>query len=1218
VLETTDAESDINKLVKQKIEESRRRLLDLSRRNPLISVNLNPRSSSYVRVVDELPDVLFYNLNHNQEMRFVPLPPIEGDPRDEQAETFIAALSNARLTDEVYLAEIENIFADDEDYINKSAEQERLLKDRVREQLGMAPRAKGRDLNIVQHARNNGISPGYDLPLPTEEHEDGRHTDENIQTLLLAQELERKLNALHTKCRTWVQETGLNVLHVAYGLLEWGEPGSKDLDSAPIILCSAQLEKRRTPKGVEFWISGGGEEPELNAVLVEKLRSQFGIDLPPFDLNSVEQYFAQLGDLSPRNLKWRVRRQVVVGIFPSARLAMYHDLDTREPNFSHNQIVEALLAGCNNNLGSVHFAEEYDVDRPDIESKVPFLVLDADSSQVSTLVDVANGKNLAVEGPPGTGKSQTIVNAIAAAMAAGKKVLFVAEKLAALNVVKSRLEAIGLGEFLLPLQAERSSREQVIAAIRERVHMSPVSSDSVYEKKVSEYRGTRDGLASSISLLIERFEDTELSVREILGRSISQSDRLQHIPLPVLDQCSLSSKSLWGPGLKRLRELCDEFVEVYSDACQAAENWKGTQLVQPERFRIEEACDWALDAARAFYRSSEGRSFLSEMGLPPHTRSESIAEICICLETFPASARHLPIPLIAENLTNDNAAYLKQFLERCQQYQEHHAALNRVLSVDLSAKTATRLRQLQDIGSRRGLDTIDPRTIEERIGSLRRKLAGMRNVASHLEPFVKEHPEGAAWCLRDFAKARLLVQQTGREALTRRSASTSDPSAPHLIRQLVFEGQILLEEKKELIGKVSVTVDFEVDFIESSLGIIRGAGAFSLFSGSFHKAKHFYRSVAVSQGFRKRQAIKDLETLLGWKKKEAAFIKHPQAILLFGVHFNGIHTDFHPFNKLVSFYESLNTEFTKPKSRLIRNFLREADVDSLCDLPDIPPIDSDSTFNDLLESINKYEKGLKKLEGALVQLRDHDGIFANPKDVSIGQISEIAKNLEEHITTRNLLDGDERASTILDSHFRGCETCNTDIDGLASWATKVGPHKEVLLKVFTANQFDEFKRIIQSVVEAREKAGRALVQVCEKAQVEPEHFLANRTEVETAALLEKAGRDADGLTRHAERARVFQELERAGVRPIIEEHIRHKGEIKEIGDLVEALASRKLAKAVYSKHGEKPQDFCIRERYGKWIPTEASKSEKTDTYDSPHYYPPDWTESDGFISVVAE
>jgi hypothetical protein len=130
-------------------------------------------------------------------------------------------------------------------------------------------------------------------------------------------------------------------------------------------------------------------------------------------------------------------------------MAMYHDLDTKQTGFPQSEIVHSLLAGSDS-AGSSPFADEYNVDEPDIERKVPWLVMDADSSQFSALADIGDGKNLAVEGPPGTGKSQTIVNAIAGALGSGKRVLFVAEKLAALNVVKSRLEAIGLGEFLFP------------------------------------------------------------------------------------------------------------------------------------------------------------------------------------------------------------------------------------------------------------------------------------------------------------------------------------------------------------------------------------------------------------------------------------------------------------------------------------------------------------------------------------------------------------------------------------------------------------------------------------------------------------------------------------------------------------------------------------------------------------------------------------------------
>ena len=166
---------------------------------------------------------------------------------------------------------------------------------------------------------------------------------------------------------------------------------------------------------------------------------------------------------------------------------MYHDLDTEQSDFTENEIIKPLFAG-NNSVESTQFAQEYNIDEPEIESKVPCLVMDADSSQFSTLVDIANGKNLAVEGPPGTGKSQTIVNAIAAALAGGKKILFVAEKMAALNVVRSRLEAIKLGEFLLPLQADRSSRENVVRSIRERIEMDPGRASRDYESEISLFR----------------------------------------------------------------------------------------------------------------------------------------------------------------------------------------------------------------------------------------------------------------------------------------------------------------------------------------------------------------------------------------------------------------------------------------------------------------------------------------------------------------------------------------------------------------------------------------------------------------------------------------------------------------------------------------------------------------------------------------------------------
>ena len=192
---------ELNNLINVKIETLRPKLLDLSRRNPLISTKLSPRSNSHIRVVDELPDVLFYNLCNSQEMRIIPLPSLDDDPKDELTEKFREALVNARLTDELYQQESESIDRGAEDYLDKSRRAERALKDRVRAALGLPARTKKDDINLALHAKNNGISPSYELPVPAESNGDGRHSDLDIQTLLLPKDLERKLSALNSKCK---------------------------------------------------------------------------------------------------------------------------------------------------------------------------------------------------------------------------------------------------------------------------------------------------------------------------------------------------------------------------------------------------------------------------------------------------------------------------------------------------------------------------------------------------------------------------------------------------------------------------------------------------------------------------------------------------------------------------------------------------------------------------------------------------------------------------------------------------------------------------------------------------------------------------------------------------------------------------------------------------------------------------------------------------------
>ena len=236
--------------------------------------------------------------------------------------------------------------------------------------------------------------------------------------------------------------------------------------------------------GPVYSIESTEDEAETNESLRQLLKLEHSVELPELEPSeTLEDYFAKLEKKKPNKFAhWRVRRFVAFGVFPSSQLAMYEDLNTAE-HFDPNEALAKLLIGSDGGDDGSSFSAEYDVDSPDVETSVPHLVLDSDSSQFSALVDIASEQDVALEGPPGTGKSQTIVNAIAGAIAEGKKVLFVAEKMAALEVVRDRLDTLGLGEFLLTLQPNLSKRAMVVDSLRKRLDLQKTSRRGLSREK---------------------------------------------------------------------------------------------------------------------------------------------------------------------------------------------------------------------------------------------------------------------------------------------------------------------------------------------------------------------------------------------------------------------------------------------------------------------------------------------------------------------------------------------------------------------------------------------------------------------------------------------------------------------------------------------------------------------------------------------------------------
>lgn len=321
------------------------------------------------------------------------------------------------------------------------------------------------------YAARVGISTSFEFA-PNPAGSNGRRLH-GIQTLLYPADLERQLRKIASEAKTAVEETGTNMLFLVFGFLEFYDsedserPMLAPLLSLPVALVRGEID--RETRTYQYTVQHNGEDLAENHTLREKLRRDFMLAIPEFgEEDEPETYFGCIEQAVKNKRRWKVRRQITLGMLSFGKLAIWADLDTKKnPGLTEHGLIKSVFSGgLGGGDGGLH-AEDYRIDeRP--EAAQP-LIYDADSSQHSAIIDVLSGKNIVVNGPPGTGKSQTITNIIAAALSKGKKVLFVSEKLAALEVVRHRLNHAGLGHFCLELHSHKTQKKKFLEDINARI-----------------------------------------------------------------------------------------------------------------------------------------------------------------------------------------------------------------------------------------------------------------------------------------------------------------------------------------------------------------------------------------------------------------------------------------------------------------------------------------------------------------------------------------------------------------------------------------------------------------------------------------------------------------------------------------------------------------------------------------------------------------------------
>jgi hypothetical protein len=345
-----------------------------------------------------------------------------------------------------------------------------------------------------------------------------------------SKKLTTDLLELYRSAKESVQESGVNILYIALGFLDWTNgKDTQRIYRAPLILIPIEITRKSVNSG--FQLQAHEDEPRFNPTLLEMLKQDFALEIPELEGNlptdehglDVKKILNILRVKIKDIVGWEVEESVVVSTFSFAKYLMWNDLCERVDALKESAVVRHLIESPRDMyIGTgVEFPDprQLDASRHPRDTFIPLL---ADSSQIAAVYAAEAGKDFVLIGPPGTGKSQTIANMISQLLATGKTVLFVSEKTAALEVVYRRLHQVGLGEHCLELHSAKAKKSDVITQLGKAWGSVDISGLN-WEKEAERLAQVRSDLNKYVDRLHHRYPNG-LTPHQAMGVVIKYSD----------------------------------------------------------------------------------------------------------------------------------------------------------------------------------------------------------------------------------------------------------------------------------------------------------------------------------------------------------------------------------------------------------------------------------------------------------------------------------------------------------------------------------------------------------------------------------------------------------------------------------------------------------------------------------------------------------------------
>lgn len=353
----------------------------------------------------------------------------------------------------------------------------------------------------------------------------------DIRTTKTFSDAKTSLRHLRNKSKLALEEQGINILYLCFGFIEWKEKNNKSGDwiRSPLILVpvSILVESVKAP----YKLKKTDDDVVVNPTLAHLFLDNYGIKLPSIDsdpeMKDLKSFISEIEQLVS-NKGWKFVKETQIGLMSFLKINMYNDIVNNEEMLKDNLIIRAF-SGESNDINNEALLTNAGLNR---KSSDIYQVVNADSSQQEAIELSKQGASFVLQGPPGTGKSQTITNIISEGLADGKKILFVSEKMAALEVVYKRLKEVNLADFCLPLHDHKANKKDILKQIGNNLSLNKFRVSDGEVAKLTRLDIIKNKLDEYVGDIHTPISPMENSLYEVYG-IISSLDDLPFIPLKL-------------------------------------------------------------------------------------------------------------------------------------------------------------------------------------------------------------------------------------------------------------------------------------------------------------------------------------------------------------------------------------------------------------------------------------------------------------------------------------------------------------------------------------------------------------------------------------------------------------------------------------------------------------------------------------------------------------